>query len=266
MPKYIKLFENFIGEAVPYALDPTKTVLTGATLLNDSMYYAIFKLGRVYVVTKDGDVAKKAPGNVSVTLDSKNPALEKSLIALGGKLDPASTGSISEPNGGAYKHFSKIYFTLADAATGEKTLGQIVNLLNGVSTGSSGTSGSAGTSGKPDSNLADSIFGGVSVTNPDGSKTSLADLFRKKIAADAGQSSYSTSAITATLEPKLAAADKQLRSTNPEYLKLAQSIEAKLKAKSVDPATGKDKAGKTDQEYLDAKAKMNDLLSKAVKI
>ena len=256
MPKYIKLFENFIGEAVPYALDPTKTVLTGATLLNDSMYYAIFKFGRVYVVTKDGDVAKKAPGNVSVTLDAKNPTLEKSLIALGGKLDPAASGSISEPNGGTYKHFSKIYFTLADVATGEKTLGQIVNLLNGVSTSSSGTSGTAGTSGSTDANkLTDSIFG-----------KDLADLFRKKIAADAGQATYSTSAITATLEPKLAAADKQLRSSNPEYLKLAQSIEAKLKAKSVDPATGKDKSGKIDQEYVDAKAKMNDLLSKAVKI
>lgn len=257
MPKYIKLFENFIGEAVPYTFDPTNTVLTGATLLSDGMYYSIFKLGRVYVAAKDGESVKSAPGNVSVTLDSNNPTLQKQLVALGGKLDAKANGEIKEPNGGVYKHLAKIHFNFADSATGEPVIKKIIDLLSGVTASSSGTSGTAGTSGKAEDKLtiADQIFG-----------KDLAAKFREDIAKSTGKPYDANTSIKAQLQPKIEAADKELRSKDPVYLKLAQDTEARAKQLKLDPVTGKDSKGVVDKTYADLKNKMSDALAKAVKL
>lgn len=257
MPKYIKLFESFIDEAAPYAFDPTKTALPGATILGDNMYYSILKLGRIYVATKDSESVKNAPGNVSVTLDANNPTLQKQLVALGGKLDAKASGEFKEPSGGVYKHLAKIHFNLTDAETGEPLLKKIVDLLNGVTASSSGTSGTAGTSGKTDAplSLADQIFG-----------KDLAAKFREDIAKSTGKPYDANTSIKAQLQPKITQADADLKSKNPEYFKLSQDIVARAKQLKLDPATGKDAKGVVDKTFADLKNKMEDMLAKAVKL
>ena len=84
MPKYIKLFESFINEALAYKFDPTKTVLTGAAVYSAGTSYAKFALGRIYIATADSESTKKAPGNVLVYLTAKSKDIEKKLTDLGG--------------------------------------------------------------------------------------------------------------------------------------------------------------------------------------
>jgi hypothetical protein len=261
MPKYIKLFENFISEAAPYALDPTNTTLTGAKLYTDSMYYAIYKSGRAYVAVKNNNSVTKAPGNLIVTLDSKNPTIEKALAELGGKMDPKASGELSEPSGGVYKHFAKFYFTLGDTTTGNALISKVVNVLNGETQSSSGTAGTAGTADAANStgkNLADSVFGGTT-TLSNGTTVKIADLFRQKIAADGGGLAKSYSG-------KLEAANKRLLSSNPEYVALTKKLDSILKSGKIDTNTGKNKSGEVDKDYMELTKKMNDLLSKEINL
>lgn len=257
MPKYIKLFEHFIEEAAPYPLDPAKSSLKGLIQLNDTTQYAIFKNGRIYVAVKDGESVKIAPGNVVVTLDSNKPDLQKQLVALGGQLDANASGSIPEPAGGEYKHLAKLHFNLADQATGEPVLQKIVNLLSGIasSSGTAGTAGTSGTSGDKKLNLADQLLG-----------ADVAAAFREKIAKETGKPYDAASSVKATFQPKIEAADKELRSKNPEYKKIAQDAEARAKELKLDPATGKDKSGKVDATYAELKNKMSDMLAKEIKV
>lgn len=256
MPKYIKLFENFISEAAPYELDVTNTALTGAKPYTDSLYYAIYNLGRAYVAVKNNNSVAKSPGNLIVTLDSRNPDVEKALTALGGKMDPKSNGELSEPSGGVYKHFAKFYFTLGDTTTGNELISKVVNVLNGVTQSSSGTAGTADTTNATGKNLADSVFGGTT-TLSNGTTVKIADLFRQKIAADGGGLAKSYSG-------KLEAANKRLLSSNPEYVALTKKLDSILKSGKIDTATGKNKSGEVDKDYMELTKKMNDLLSKEI--
>jgi hypothetical protein len=261
MPKYIKLFENFIEEAAPYQLDLTKSPLVGAKLFNNDMHYAIFKLGRVYIATKDSESVKTAPGNVSVTLDSNNPAVQKQLTDLGGKLDAKPNGSNTEPSGGTYTHFSKIHFNLTDTATGDPILKQISNIMSGQpasgTAGTAGTSGTSGTAGKSSfktTDLADAALG-----------KGLADIFRDKIAKETGKPYDPNSSIQSQTQSKVMAADAKLKG-NPEYVKLTNDIDARGKQLKLDPITGKDPSGKIDQVYIDLKNKMSDMITKAMAV
>ena len=260
MPKYIKLFENFISEAAPFPFDPAKTALKGAKLHSDGLYYAIFPEGRIYIPTKETESLKKLPTNIMVTLNKRSTALEKALLALGGKLDQNSTGSKDEPGGGKYTHFSTIHFNLTDPKVGDETLVKISGLLSGGyassagTAGTSGTSGTAGTAGSTGRNLTDELFG-----------KGIADLFRANIASVTGQPYDAAKSIPAYQAAKIKAADAKLKDSNPEYFELSKKIEAVAKAANiVDFATGKSKDGKVNQEYLDLKKKMNDILSSEV--
>lgn len=257
MPKYIKLFENFISEAAPFPFDPAKTALKGAKLHSDGLYYAIFPEGRIYIPTKETESLKKLPTNIMVTLNKRATDLEKALIGLGGKLDQKSTGTKDEPGGGKYSHFSTIHFNLTDPAAGDSTLVKISQILSGTyaaSSGTSGTAGTAGTAGKTGRNLTDELFG-----------KGIADLFRANIADVTGKPYDAAKSIPAYQQAKIAAADKKLKDENPEYFELSKKIEDVAKAaKIVDFEKGTSKDGKVNQEYLDLRQKINAILASAI--
>jgi hypothetical protein len=252
MPKYIKLFETFVTEASPYKFDPTKTSLTGAALYAKGVYVVKFPTGRVFLATEDSESLQKAPGNVTVTLNAVNAAALKSLIALGGSADAKATGEMNEPGGGVYKHANKVYFTLADATSGEQKLSQIAKILGqpAAKSGSTGTSGTAGTAGKA-GNYADSFFG-----------KDIMDKFRSHVSSVTG-----TAYVAATSIPAYQAAiqNKEVNAKltkDPEFAKLTQQAADQAKLTGVvDMATGKDKKGKVDQVYMDIRKKLEDRIN-----
>lgn len=263
MPKYIKLFENFISESIPFPFDPAKTALKGAKLHSDGLYYAIFPEGRIYIPTKETESLKKLPTNVMVTLnknDSKANQLQKDLIALGGTLDTKANGKKAEPGGGTYFHFATVHFNLSDAKTGDETLAKISNLLSGNPSRTSGTAGTPGTSGKyqqNDRNLTDKIFG-----------KEYADLFREKMTKALGAKAFDpntydpTKVVPAYIAQQRTQLHDRLLQSNPEYSKLYTDLANTAKnAKLVDLVKGTDKSGKVNQAYLDLKKKIDRIFS-----
>lgn len=252
MPKYIKLFETFVTEASPYKFDPTKTALTGAALYAKGLYVVKFPLGRVFLATEDSESLQKAPGNVTITLNAANPAALKALVALGGVADSKPTGEMNEPTGGVYKHANKLYFTLADSATGEPKLSQIAKVLGQAAptSGSTGTSGTAGTAGKA-GNYADSFFG-----------KDVMDKFRSHVSSVTG-----TAYVAATSIPAYQAAiqNKELNAKltkDTEFANLTKQATDQAKLTGVvDMATGKDKKGKVDTVYMDIRKKLEDRIN-----
>lgn len=263
MSKYIKLFENFVSEAAPYAFDPTQTKLKGAKLHSDGLYYAVFAEGRIYISTKETESLKKLPTNVMVTLNKKDSGanqLQKDLIALGGTLDTKSNGKKNEPNGGVYFHYATVHFNLSDAKSGDELLVKISNLLSGNPVGTSGTAGTSGASGNSkenDRNLTDEIFG-----------KEYADLFREKMTKALGVKAFDpkkydpAKVVPAYISQQRTQRHDQLLQSNPEYSKLyTELVNTAKSAKLVDLVKGTDKSGKVNQAYLDLKKKIDRIFS-----
>lgn len=248
MPKYIKLFESFINEALAYKFDPTKTVLTGAAVYSAGTSYAKFALGRIYIATADSESTKKAPGNVLVYLTAKSKDIEKKLTDLGGVAAALQASEINEPptaGGGVYKYQAAYVFNLTDPVAGDQILGKIAAAINTAPAGSAGTSGVAGTAGSK-GDYAEGFFGKDIMT-----------AFRSHVADVTGvayQAATSIPAYQAALQNK--ELNKKLNS-DAEFLKLMKEVEDQAKLTNVvDFTTGKTKDGKIDAKYLELRKKV----------
>jgi hypothetical protein len=163
MPKYIKLFESFIGEGA----DDLMTAFTDTSKVKWTDWAGIFKLsnkklGKMMVVT-DATKVKELGYNVVAMLTISDNAVIAKLKASGGLALAVQSGTLDQLPGGEpnYAYSARYGFKVTEK-DGAVKLDAISDILDGVSsTGSAGTAGTAGTSGSAGS-AADKMFGAAS--------------------------------------------------------------------------------------------------------
>lgn len=163
MPKYIKLFESFIGEAA----DDLITVFNDTSKVKWTDYASIFKLsskklGKIMVVT-DAAKVKELGYNVLAMLTIADNAVIAKLKDAGGLALATQSGTLEQLPGGEpnYSYSARFGFKVTEKI-GSAKIDSISDILDGLgTTGSAGTAGTAGTSGSAGS-AADKMFGAAS--------------------------------------------------------------------------------------------------------
>jgi hypothetical protein len=160
MPKYIKLFESFIGEAA----DDLMTVFNDTSKVKWTVYSSIFKLsskklGKMMAVT-DANKVKELGYNVLAMLTVADNAVITKLKDAGGLALTTQSGTLEQLPGGEpnYAYSARFGFKVTEKL-GSAKIDSISDILDGL--GTTGSAGTAGTSGSAGS-AADKMFGAAS--------------------------------------------------------------------------------------------------------
>ena len=148
MPKYIKLFESFIGEAAGDLMTSfSDTAKVKWVAYKQTFKLCTKKLGKMMVVT-DANSVKELGFNLVVMLTSPDTAVINALKSAGGIAATQQTGTLDGlPGGESNYSYSARYLFKVTEADGTNKIDTVSNLMDGINVaGSAGTSGSAGLS------------------------------------------------------------------------------------------------------------------------
>lgn len=134
MPKYIKLFENFIGEASADLLTTVRdTAKVKWTVYKNTLRLSSRKFGKLMFIA-DAATVKEKGFNLVAMISSANSNLVKNLKGAGGAASPEQNGKLSDlPNGEPDFPFSGRYLFKITEAEGSAKIDLIAELMDGVS-------------------------------------------------------------------------------------------------------------------------------------